>query len=207
MTRRNRLRALRNLALAGALLLLVWWLYQCPLPGRLEFRRWERQVLLPPSEILLELDRDQVMSAPCYVGVSGDRAVVYQGWNGEVYPLENGSGLVPLFFLITHDAWGQPVSAAGFAAVRPPEAAERAELTLANRLGAFTAEGWRQGPVFLFAIRPEPDEDGRVSMSSLDWADLERISYRLAFFDASGAPLDLWAYAGRKSVNQPKEIG
>lgn len=54
---RRRGKILRNLLVTLLLLTLIWWQFLCPLfwPER-EFRRAERRLLLPPSEIVLHLD-------------------------------------------------------------------------------------------------------------------------------------------------------
>ena len=53
----RRGKILRNLLVTLLLLTLIWWQFLCPLfwPER-EFRRAERRLLLPPSEIVLHLD-------------------------------------------------------------------------------------------------------------------------------------------------------
>lgn len=203
MTRKNRLRFLRNLAALLLVLTVVWWLYGCPLPDRMDFRRWERQVLLPPSEIVLELDQTQTIWGPAYVGLSGDRAAGYCGGFGEAYALPDGPGLIPLPFLVLRDAFGWPDYAVGLVAVCPPEPAESAHLTVTNHLGTFTAGGWRQDAAFIFAISPEPDEDGATHISSTDW-EPDKLTYRLEFFDAAGASLGV---AEKEAVNQQKING
>ena len=54
---RRREKIVRNLLVTLLLLTLIWWQFLCPLfwPER-EFRRAERRLLLPPSEIVLHLD-------------------------------------------------------------------------------------------------------------------------------------------------------
>ena len=54
---RRRGKIVRNLLVTLLLLTLIWWQFLCPLfwPER-EFRRAERRLLLPPSEIVLHLD-------------------------------------------------------------------------------------------------------------------------------------------------------
>ena len=58
-SRRPRLgrggRTVRNLLLTAALALMIWGQYGCPLPtAEMEFRRLERQYLLPRSEIVYQ---------------------------------------------------------------------------------------------------------------------------------------------------------
>lgn len=58
-SRRPRLgrggRTVRNLLLTAALALMIWGQYGCPLPtAEIEFRRLERQYLLPRSEIVYQ---------------------------------------------------------------------------------------------------------------------------------------------------------
>ena len=54
---RRRGKIVRNLLVTLLLLTLIWWQFLCPLfwPER-EFRRAERRLLLPPSEVVLHLD-------------------------------------------------------------------------------------------------------------------------------------------------------
>lgn len=48
-------RTVRNLLLTAALALMIWGQYGCPLPtAEMEFRRLERQYLLPRSEIVYQ---------------------------------------------------------------------------------------------------------------------------------------------------------
>ena len=54
---RRRGKILRNLLVTLFLLTLIWWQFLCPLFWpEWEFRRAERRLLLPPSEIVLHLD-------------------------------------------------------------------------------------------------------------------------------------------------------
>lgn len=53
----RRGKILRNLLVTLLLLTLIWWQFLCPLLWpEWEFRRAERRLLLPPSEIVLHLD-------------------------------------------------------------------------------------------------------------------------------------------------------
>ena len=54
---RRRGKIVRNLLVTLLLLTLIWWQFLCPLFWpEWEFRRAERRLLLPPSEIVLHLD-------------------------------------------------------------------------------------------------------------------------------------------------------
>lgn len=56
--------------------------------------------------------------------------------------------------------------------------------------GDYSVEGIREGAFFLFYARPEPDEEGRVSMGG-DWFLLGDSAYELEFFDQDGGSIFL----------------
>lgn len=117
-SRRPRLgrggRTVRNILLAAALALMIWGQCGCPLPtAEMEFRRLERQYLLPRSEIVFqsriwrsgihEVETRQgtlAMFAPLVIGVSGDRvreAVVHGPKSRlEIFPLETEITPIPV---------------------------------------------------------------------------------------------------------------
>lgn len=186
-------RALRNLLLAFALLVTVWDITGLSLPGRLEFRRLERQALAPPSEIIADIPTRDPSSPHILIGLTEKWAMVgIPHWrsrdlsDSDICPLADGPTLICFGHSVGVPDWaGQVKSHAAYAALRPPEGSARAVLSLHNNAGDFSAEGIREGEIFLFYIRPEPDEAGRVALHSY-WFSPDQYTYNLSFLDATG---------------------
>ncbi len=184
-------KTVRNLLLALALAVLVWAQYGCPLPtAELEFRRMERIHLLPRSEIVLALPEPKTrfdtadgtgleVIDPLMVGLGTDWAAVgfparAQGnWNTlEVFPLEDGLSLVPL--------WSSKLNVTGrgrddltfsmpLLLVRVPEETARGELVLDTVYleGEYHRESplWKLGEGVWLAAVDNPEDVGYSS----DW--------------------------------------
>lgn len=84
-----------NLALCAFLLVLIWSRFGYPLPtAELEFRRLERQSLMPPSQIqgVFRLDQERVVA-----GVLEDRVIFSEVHALDEWPRsEEGTTLVPI---------------------------------------------------------------------------------------------------------------
>lgn len=181
-------KALRNLLVALGLLAVVWDVLDMPLPGRLEFRRLERQALVPPSQIIADISTRDPFYPHIFIGLTGERAVVGTPYSissslsdFDVYPLNEGPNLICLRQSITrHDEAGQPLSHAAYAALRPPAGSASAALTIHNADGDYTAEGVREGAIFLFFFRPEDVSAYNHLLHPAEY------TYELTFYDESG---------------------
>ena len=213
-SRRPRLgrrgKTVRNLLLTLALSVLVWGQCGYPLPtAEMEFRRLERQNLLPRSEIVFTAPRStndlEPKNGPAFalfdrwaVGTRGRRAAVgyLDGkWSQiDVFPLNDGPSPVPL--PMGHVSWIERAeSERGIDSIphiwpallflEMPEAA-RGELVLDvtywEKDYHRMSEGWDLGDgVWLFVL--EPPE----SSYSVDWYQGGR--YTLALYRADGSLL------------------
>lgn len=183
-------KILRNLLLAALLGFMIWDLWDQPTLSYTEdLRRRERMILFPEPAAEVEFNISGGMKYR--VELADDMAVTsypargkfFTNANASVWRLKEGPHLlcVPLPVDLRDEA-GQPMSYAAYVAVHPPEDAAAAVLTLHMEEGDYVIEGIREGEVFLFYARLEPDEDGRVSMGSF-WFWLEKLAYELEFFD------------------------
>lgn len=183
----------RNILLTALLGLLAWDAWGWPsLSFRADLRRAERRMLIPEPEAAVDLKLSY--GNPYRIEVSGNVAVMAMSVKGSffttAYParyiLGEGPELLCVPFpVVSPDEFGQPVTCAAYAAVHPPEDAVSAVLELHNEDGDFAVEGVREGEIFLFYARPEPDSDGYVSVGG-SWFRPERFTYELAFYDGDG---------------------
>jgi len=195
MKRRKRTRwphwakALRNLLIALALLTAVRDVMGMSLPVEMEFRRLERKALAPPSEIIAVLPTRDSFRPHILIGCTEDWAMVGCPYpissslsNSNIYPLTDGPNLICLRNSVgLPDEAGQTISHAAYAALRPPEGSANAVLTLHNEDGDFTAEGIREGKIFLFYFRSEDMETNNHLRSPIKY------TYEMEFFDKDKA--------------------
>ena len=164
-----------------------------PLPAGAEFRRLERQSLAPPSEIAAVIPTGEPFSPRIWLGFGEGWAVAGTPYrlsstlsDSRIYPLSGGPELICLGRgIVRHDKTGRPLAHAVYAALQPPADSARAALTLHNADGDFTAEGVREGGLFLFRLRPE----GRAAMHSF-WFSPDGYSYELTFYNGDGMMLE-----------------
>lgn len=183
----------------------IWLRMGYPLPtAELEFRRMERQNLLPRSEIIFAdtkgtkvysregEDRSVSMHHPVYIGIAGERvtAAAYDlagRWTAETYPLEEGPTPAP--FRYAHAVLFQPGIAEfmfPMMFVNVPEDTARGELSLALNYGetgySWSGQGWDTGNgIWLFAV-----ETSSNGYSDRWWAG---VNYTLALYRADGSLL------------------
>lgn len=193
MTRKHRLRAARNLIAAGVLLVFFWWCCGCPLPDQeMEFHRREREHLIDPSTVVLTTERKsegRMGDHTILVGVS--KYTVQTSYRTSLFNVwpKNPDGTT-LVVLPTY-LQSRPMMTVGLVAVEPPARAAQAKLTVdmtAYEQGAvYTAEGERDGVVFLFRLEETPEReqilDGLLNTTGLP-------PYTLEFFDKAGTLLD-----------------
>ena len=186
-------KSLRNLTAALLLLAAAWEALDMPLPAGAEFRRLERQSLAPPSEIAAVIPTGEPFSPRIWLGFGEGWAVAGTPYrlssalsDSRIYPLSGGPELICLGRgVVRHDETGQPLAHAVYAALRPPADSVRAVLPLRNADGDFTAEGVREGGLFLFRLHPE----GRAAMHGF-WFSPDGYSYELTFCNGDGTMLE-----------------
>ena len=189
-------KVLRNLLLAALLGFMIWDLWDQPTFFYMtDLRRRERMMLFPEPEAVVEFNISGGMKYR--VELSDDVAVTsyptrgrfFTNANASVRRLEEGPCLLCASRPVDlRDEFGQPLSCAAYVAAHPPKDAAAAVLTLHMDEGDYVVEGVREGDVFLFYARPEPDEEGRVWMDS-SWFWLESLVYELEFFDEDGSSI------------------
>lgn len=127
-----------NLGLCALFLLWVWGMLGYPLPtARMEFRRLERESLMPRSEILWRYDGYSTI----FVGRTGDcwtAGYLGPGSRGTDYmesgPLGDGPSPVPLTTLLEEqDEEGQPVTGNAMLFLQVPDEAARAVVRVTGR--------------------------------------------------------------------------
>lgn len=191
MARKHRLRAARNLIAAGILLVFFWWCCDCPLPTReMELHHHEREYLIDQSTVVLtiESEGERMLGDPLMlVGVSkhtvqtSSRTHVFNVWPRN----PDGATLVALPSELEY----KPNMIVGLAAVEPPAPAERAKLTMDltayERGMIYSAEGKREGAVFLFQLM----ESDRIALDGL-FHTTDLPPYTLEFFDKDGNLLE-----------------
>ena len=164
MTKKYRLRILRNLLLTAILLIPLWRQNGYPLPTmEMELHRWERQTLREVSEIIWSMDQTSAYGAKQLAGVNRDSVHIQSpSCHWPVCWPRHGdrATLVALVNLVRY--WpegGINLVSPALLAIDPPRWAERARLTLTLFLEdsewqeTYEMEGERQGEVFFFLLR------------------------------------------------------
>ena len=216
MSRKHLRRAARNLALALLPLAALWYLKGYPLPTQeMEFRRLERQRLAGRSEIIFrcESQGEAMLGHPdMLLGVTD--TAVHTSSNSHtlrVWPRDAGG---PTLVTLPSELELQPVFTVGLAVVDAPEGTAAARLTITLSVNDweedYTAEGARQGAVWLFPLPARHTEDNLGSLEShaLSYlthqvAETFLYPYTVEFFDAEGGLLDTLTYRGRNGRGTP----
>ena len=210
------LRAVRNLLLSLLPLTALWYLKGYPLPTQeMEFRRLERQCLAGRSEIIFrcESQGEAMLGHPdMLLGVT-DTAVHTSSDSHtlRVWPRDAGG---PTLVTLPSELELQPVFTVGLAVVDAPEGTAAARLTITLSVNDweedYTAEGARQGAVWLFPLPARHTEDNLGSLEShaLSYlthqvAETFLYPYTVEFFDAEGGLLDTLTYRGRNGRGTP----
>ena len=196
----RRAKTARNLLLFFLLALTVWGQLGKPLPYTATLRRGARQNLFP------ELDHHAVVPNGYYgysdVGIDWTegaamvslyrapavRPVLYPYTpNVNAYRLEKSPDLLafPWITTLPGSESGLGEAYAIYTALFPPEDSTGALLTLHNNSGTYTVSGQREGEIFVFYARPEPDEEGAREMDE-SWFFRGEFTYELKFFNESG---------------------
>lgn len=173
--RQRKGRAIRNLMATAVLGAVIWHMIGSPLPGLLGFRALERRALIPPTEIILELQASEDWGHG-YVGLGSDAAAAAFPEAGQlqIHPLQEDPHLIKLnahFTMLDQE----PTFGTAFVALQPPEEAKSAQLTVHHGEKIVIANALRRDDTFLFVISnsvlPDPSEI---------------IFYELTFFDQAG---------------------
>lgn len=187
-------KVLRNLLLVALLGFMMWDLWDHPTFFYMtDLRRRERRALFPEAaETVVELDtaggvkyRIEVTDGIAVTSYPR-RGDFFTTANASFWKLKDGPDLICLSRPVElPDEFGQPLTYAVYAAVQSPAGSAGAVLTLHVDGGDYIAEGvWEDG-LFLFYVRPEPDENGVVRMGG-NWFSPGMFAYELKFFDQSG---------------------
>lgn len=198
-------KIVRNLVLAAGLALVIWAQYGCPLPTlEMEFRRAERENLLPPSEIVLSTGRITVahshepydpvpkVTQEQILGLGDDYAVAF--WQNSslrgaselvCWSFEEQEGqvkLVPLRHAVSDtrdENWPERESCVAVAALELPEGTARGEMTVEAEEGLYQEESEvLERNLCLFAFQ------SRLSSYSYDW--VQGLPYTLRCYDEAG---------------------
>lgn len=190
-------KILRNLLLAALLGFMMWDLWDQPAFSYMaDLRRRERKALFPEPEAIVEIDTAR--GRKYRIEQAGDMAVTsypirgafFTVANASMHPLEEGPNLICVSVPVERpDEAGQPMTCTAYAAVRPPEDAAGAVLTLHIDGGDYVVAGIREGAFFLFYACPEPDENGVVMGGN--WHFLSEFTYELEFFNQDGSSISL----------------
>lgn len=206
MRKRHRFRALRNLAITGLLLLLIWYLGGCPLPTlEMELHRSERQILAEESRVVWEYQGRQYNDRDMLVGLTSSSVHTYrESGSLTLWPRSvEEPTLVVLPERTRYAVQGSSYLAPAFLAVDPPSLAESARLTMdlssviswSSPVEPYEMEGEKAGGVFFFQL------DYRYASSPLSEAEdtafwvlyahpephtLVYCPYTLEFFDSAG---------------------
>ena len=184
----------RNLFLFLLLALTVWTQLGRPLPYGAALRRAARQYLMPKMEHHAEISQLYWLgsiradwtegAAMLSIPVEPLHTRFFHYPIVEPIPLTKGTNLLasPWTASRTPDLTG---ICAIYIAVFPPEDSVTATLTLHNDDAAYTADAEREGEIFVFYIRPEPDENG-VTTIKPTWHGAEERAYELTFYNESG---------------------
>ena len=198
-------KIVRNLVLVAGLALVIWAQYGCPLPTlEMEFRRAERENLLPPSEIVLSTGRITVahshepydpvpkVTQEQILGLGDDYAVAF--WQNSsrrgaselvCWPFEEQEGqvkLVPLRHAVSDtrdENWPERESCVAVAALELPEGTARGEMTVEAEEGLYQEKSEAlERNLCLFAFQ------SRLSSYSYDW--VQGLPYTLRCYDEAG---------------------
>ena len=198
-------KIVRNLVLVAGLVLVIWAQYGCPLPTlEMEFRRAERENLLPPSEIVLSTGRITVahshepydpvpkVTQEQILGLGDDYAVAF--WQNSslrgaselvCWSFEEQEGqvkLVPLRHAVSDtrdENWPERESCVAVAALELPEGTARGEMTVEAQEGLYQEESEvLERNLCLFAFQ------SRLSSYSYDW--VQGLPYTLRCYDEAG---------------------
>lgn len=198
-------KIVRNLVLVAGLVLVIWAQYGCPLPTlEMEFRRAERENLLPPSEIVLSTGRITVahshepydpvpkVTQEQILGLGDDYAVAF--WQNSslrgaselvCWSFEEQEGqvkLVPLRHAVSDtrdENWPERESCVAVAALELPEGTARGEMTVEAEEGLYQEESEvLERNLCLFAFQ------SRLSSYSYDW--VQGLPYTLRCYDEAG---------------------
>lgn len=210
MTKKYRLRILRNLLLTAILLIPLWRQNGYPLPTmEMELHRWERRTLREVSEIIWSMDQTSAYGAKQLAGVNRDSVHIQSpSCHWPVCWPRHGdrATLVALIDRIRY--WpedGVNLGSPALLAIDPPRGAERARLTLTLFLEdpawqeTYEMEGERQGEVFFFLLRQKYysssgtwEEEAVTGFTSAMTGEeaLTRWPWHLEFFDSEGNLLE-----------------
>ena len=208
MNRKHLFRALRNLGLSALAALVIWGIKGFPLPMAQEFRRSERTHLAARSDIVWTHDGAVRGDEDLLVGLSETAVHVWHP-NGYVlfWPRQEGGTLVSLPAETRYQDRANSYLGPALLVPDPPEGAEGARLTITLSVNDweedYTAEGARQGAVWLFPLPARHTEDDlraleRHALSDLTHQDANTFlfPYTVEFLDAEGALLDTLTYLG-----------
>jgi len=177
--RQRKGRAIRNLLAAAALCAVIWHLLGTPMPDLWEFRNMERQALIPPTEIILDLP-DGSGWGHGYVGLGKDVAVAAfpEIEQLQVHPLSEDPHLLRLqatFFVYDPELdFGT-----GFVALQPPQEAQSAQLTVRSGRRVVASGNSRRDKAFFFIVPSKV-------FGSAD----EPYTYELTYFDRAGEVIE-----------------
>ncbi len=207
MWKTSRFRALRNLALTGLLLLLIWYINDCPLPTlEMELHRAERQALAEESQAIWEYQGRQYNDRDMLVGLTSSSVHTYSEFGRLSFWPRSAEEptLVVLPERTRYAVQGGSYLAPAFLAIDPPSLAESARLTMtisySDSGGAvmledevYRMEGVKQGGCFFFQLEMKYRPlSGDASKELYDLQNSEEGA--LWFFAASFSPKELIYY-------------
>lgn len=199
-SRRWSIRAVRNLIVFLALLLIIWGQFGAPMPtARMEFRRLEDRNLLPHSQICLTLE-GQTDDGDGYTAVVGTwerQAAVgylfqrYRGRNDvELWDLEEGPSPIPLYYTMSRTLEGDVRRVGnGLLFLQVPDGVTECRATIAGRTPTAQTETVQGEPlgggIWLFWFGADVEERPIVYQNQA----LEGLPYTLEGFGVDGEPL------------------
>lgn len=207
MWKTSRFRTLRNLALTGLMLLVIWCINGCPLPTlEMELHRAERQALAEESQVVWEYRGKQYSDRDILVGLAGSSIHTYSGFGRLILWPRSAEEptLVVLPERTRYAVQGGSYLAPAFLAIDPPSLAESARLTMtisySDSEGAvmledevYRMDGMKQGSCFFFQLemkyRPLSGDAGK-ELYNLQNSE----EGALWFFSTSFSPEDLAHY-------------
>ena len=214
--RSYRLRCLRNWALAALVLFLMWMGAGYPLPRPMEFQRMERQRLLHPSQILLEVEGGRSGDDDLALGVTEDHVHTFNLDLNRLIVWERQGDrptLVPLPGETRYREGWNSYLASSLAAVDAPAEAAAATVTIeltyngvindrpVDWAETYVLEGEQRGDCWFFqfirhhagegSLEEEAEDYWLASLTSrLTYYPTEDLpSYTLEFFDSEGESL------------------